>query len=271
MKAYSISLIAGFGGTTPLQANTLSLAFTAPAFGTVECNQIFPRFKTQFALDNIIQGNANNTTTPNAPSCLVNANSPTSNGATTYTPITTIGFSNQDRTSFLLKDAFGARTIYRYRGAGNVACGDSDSANHIGPCQRGVVDWTFAQDASITGGQMRKWIFKVDAVYPLPIANLQFLYLFGSASIRVEKNIDYAPLILQPANIATLAGSGTGGVPNPSVVVLSLVQPNRDFYRFGACINITQLFAKLFSSASANSSTTATSQGNSSTSTASSQ
>lgn len=257
-NGYSISLIAGFGGTTPLQVNPLALAYTSPAFGTVECAQLFPRFSHQFGVENIIAGSANNTTFPvttpptTTPSCLVNQNSPTTttgNGATTttYAPIKTIGFSNQDRASFLGKEVFGFRTIDRFLGSGNVACGDPDTVNRIGPCERGVVDWTFGQDASITGGMMRRYIFKIDAVHPLPVASVNFLYLFGSVSLRISPNKDYAPLILQSADVASLTGTGANAIPNPSVVVLSLVQPDRDYYRFGVGVNASQLFTTLFS------------------------
>lgn len=132
-------------------------------------------------------------------------------------------------------------------GSGNVACGDTDPVHLIGPCERGIVDWTFGQDASITGGQTGKWVFKVDAVHPLPVPSVHFLYLFGSVTIRVSRNTNYPPLILKSADISSLTGTGTNAVPNPSVVVLSLVQPDRDFYRFGVGINLNQIFTKLFS------------------------
>jgi hypothetical protein len=254
--SYSISLIAAYGGTTPLQANSLSLAYTSPPSGSVECGALLSRFQSQFALDNIIAGTTTNTTFPTTtpptttPSCLVNKNSPTTTSTgTTYAPVSTIGFSNQDRTSFFGKDIVGIRTIDRFPGVGNTACGTADAVNHIGPCERGIVDFTFGQDASITGGAMHNFIFKIDAIHPLPVASVSFLYLFGSASLRLSRNTNYSPLILQSANISSLTGTGTGAVPSPSVVVLSLVQPNRDFYRFGAGINITQIFTKLFAAA----------------------
>ena len=252
-KAYTVSLIAGFGGTTPLQANTLSLAYQAPAFGTVECNQLYTRFSNQFGSDNIALG-ANSGASANAATatCLVNKNSPTSAGATTFTPVTTIGFSNQDRTSFLGKDLIGFRTIDRFLGPGNKACGTADPTNQVGvgPCARGIVDWTFGQDASVTGGQMRNYIFKVDGVHPLPVASVKFIYLFGSASIRLSRNTNYAPLILQSAAVSTLTGTGSSAIPNTSAVVLSLVQPNRDFYRFGVGVDLNQIFTKLFTAVS---------------------
>ena len=253
LAGFSISAIAGFGGTTPLQANTLALAFTAPPFGSVECQNLYPRFMNQFAADNISLGTPTNTT-GTTPSCLVNTSSPTSTSSgTTYAPITTIGFSNQDRTSFLGKEVLGIRTITRFKGTGNTACGDSDPANKVGPCERGVIDFTVGQDASITGGQMRHYIFKIDAVHPLPVAGVSILYIFGSASMRLAHNVNYPPLILQSANTSTLSGTGTSSVPNAATAVLSLVQPNRDYYRFGIGINIFQIFTKLAAASSAGS------------------
>jgi hypothetical protein len=251
-NAYSLSFIFGNEGTTPLQANTLALAFTAPPIGTVECPALHSRFQSQFTADGIVLGTSSNAT-GSIPSCLVNTNSSTtSNGTTTYAPIATIGFSNQDRASFLGKDLIGIRTIDRFPSPGDIACGSTDTVNHVGPCERGIVDFTFGQDASITRGEMRNFVFKVDAVHPLPVASLSILYIFGSTSIRLARNTNYSPLILQSANISSLTGSGSSSVPNSSTVVLSLVQPNRDYYRFGIGINISQIFTKLYAAAQAN-------------------
>jgi len=250
---YSGSFILGYGATTPLQANTLTLAYVAPAFGTVECSALFARFAPLFTADKITQGTTMNTTQSTPPpatpvaSCLVNENSATVSGSTTtYAPINTIGFSNQDRSSILTKYGFGIRTIDRFLGSGNIACGNADTAIQVGPCERGIIDLIFGQDASITRGQLRNWIFKIDAVHPLPVGGSNILYIFGSASARLVHNTNLPPLILQSANVSSL--TGTSGVPNPSIVVLPLTVPNRDFYRFGVGINISQIFTTLFSS-----------------------
>jgi len=244
---YSFSIIGGFGGTTPLPANTLAQAFKTPTLGTVECTTLQGRFATQFAADKIIPGTSSNTT-GSTPMCLVNQNSPTvSSGSTTYTGISTIGFSNQDRSSFLGKTAFGIRTIDRFLGTGNVACGNTDTANQIGPCERGIVDFTFGQDATVTGGKMRGWVFKVDAVHPLPVKSVTFIYLFGTVILRLQHDQNLPPLVLQAGDIASLTGNGSNAVPSTSVVILPLTQPNRDFYRFGAGINVSAIFSKLFS------------------------
>jgi hypothetical protein len=258
---YSVSLIAGGGGTTPLQANTLALAFQAPPFGTIECAQLVPsipsnRFTTQFQNYNILPGSASNTT-GSTPTCLVNGNNPTTtNGTTTYGPINTLAFSNQDRSNFFGKYEFGFRLIDRYHAPGTSACGDTDTANHIGPCERGIVDGTIGQDSGITGGQFRHLVFKMDAVYPLSVPSVQFLYLFGSIDFRLTSNTTLAPLILQSAPLTALTGTGTTAVPNAQTAVLSLVQPDRDFYRFGVGVNLNQLFTKLFTAKTSTTSST---------------
>lgn len=257
--SYTASLLVGFGGTTPLSSTTVAQAFTSPAFGTVECNILYNKFASYFSnpLYGIIPGKANQAT-PTYPAtvtsaCLLNSNSPTtsnSSGLTTYAPITTIAFSNQDRNSFLAKYDFGVRTIDRFLQPGMKACGTADPANKIGPCQRGIVDFTIGQDASITGGQLRHWVAKVDGIHPLPIKGTSYLYLFGSFSMRFEHNVNETPLILQTGSLSTITGSGSTAVPNINTVVLPLVQPDRDFYRFGVGLDISCILTKVFSSSS---------------------
>jgi hypothetical protein len=256
-RQYSISLIGGYGATTPLAANSLAQDFKSPAFGTVECNIVQSRFKSEFQGFGIIPGTPTNA--GGSPACLVNSNSITSasgSAVTTDTPVTNIGFSNQDRTNFLGKWYVGVRTIHRYLGNGNKFCGSTDTNNkdQVGPCQRGVVDFLFGQDASVTGGKMHNFVFKVDAVYPLPAKSVSFLYLFGSASLRFARNINSPPLILQAGDIGSLTGNGPSAIPNAAVVVLPLTQPNKDFYRFGVGVDIVNIFKKLYASPSTNSS-----------------
>jgi hypothetical protein len=255
---FTFSLVAGYGGTTPLAANMLSQAFKSPASGTVECNTVQARFASQFSVDGIIPGTPTNAGT--APACLVNSNSITSaSGAatTTYTPISTIGFTSQDRSDFLGKWFVGFRTFHRYLKSGKSYCGTDDANDGsddpakkrndaTGSCQRGMVDYLFGQDASVTGGKMRHFVFKVDAVYPLPAKSVSFLYLFGSATVRFERNKNNPPLILQSGDISSLTGSGSSAIPNPGVIVLPLMQPDRDFYRFGVGVDIVNIFKKLY-------------------------
>jgi hypothetical protein len=116
------------------------------------------------------------------------------------------------------------------------------------------------QDESITGGHLHGAVVKVEGVYPLPIKGNAFLYLFGAFSVRTLRNQNYSPLILQPASLSGLNGTGSTAVPNVNTVVLPLQQPDRDFYRFGIGLDAMCIFTKIFSSSSSCPATGSTSQ-----------
>lgn len=253
-RQYTVSALAGYGGTTPLSSNSVTQAFTTPPLGTVECNVLYTKFAKYFMESqfNIAKNDPTKDMGTTAGACLLNMNSPTvvSGSPTTYAPINTIGFSNQDRSNFFGKWIVGLRTIDRFKAPGAIACGDLDTVNKIAPCQRGIVDFTIGQDASVTGGILHDMVFKVDAVHPLPIKGTAFLYLFGSFSVRTARNINNDPLILQAASLTTVTGTGSTAVPNINTVVLPLQQPNRDFYRFGIGVDALCIFNKIFTSGS---------------------
>jgi hypothetical protein len=254
---WTVSAIGEFGGTTPLNSNTIAAAYKAPAYGTVECQQFYQRFNTYLTTYNVALGTPTNVTPPSgsstATSCLVNTNDPTTTGTapnttTTYAPINNIGFSNQDRSAFLGKWFVGVRTIDRFRQKNAVACGDADPTRGIAPCARGVVDVLFGADASINKGLFRPWVFKVEAVHPLLIKDTSYLYIFGSFSVRMARDTTNLPLVLQAGDVSSLTGTGSTAVPNVNTVVLPLTQPGRDFYRFGIGLDIGCIFTKLFGS-----------------------
>jgi hypothetical protein len=86
------------------------------------------------------------------------------------------------------------------------------------------------------------YVLRVDAFYPFPIKEANFLYFFGSAymkigggGVRVQN-----PLFLDRA-------SGDVLITDPKVYIPStdqqkLFQPNRDYYKIGVGINLTELF-----------------------------
>ena len=141
-----------------------------------------------------------------------------------------MAFSNQDRSGFLLKYGGGFRTTNTLNGgcSGKTNCTPSN----------GVLDLTFGQDEAATRGMLRHVVFKLDGMIPIPTGNASFVYLFGSAYIRIAKNQDYSPLILQTASGVT--------IPSSTVIVLPLQQPDRDFYRLGVGLNLNQVFCKMF-------------------------
>ena len=68
----------------------------------------------------------------------------------------------------------------RYAGSsGKPVCDDDD------PCERGYIDFTLGQNASISGGSLKHLLFNVDSIYPLRVPGVNFLYLFGSVSKRI--------------------------------------------------------------------------------------
>ena len=46
----SVDLIVGFGATSPLQSNKVTQAFTAPVFGTAECNILYNKLASNFRI-----------------------------------------------------------------------------------------------------------------------------------------------------------------------------------------------------------------------------
>ncbi len=236
----SIDVVVGFGATTPLQSNKVTQAFVVPAFGTAECNILYNKFGSEFTQPAFeVQKSTNGMATGGVTNaCLLNTNAATTNnGTTTYAPINTLAFSNQDKASFFLKDMLGLR--FNHTVKSNSAAPDCDKDKQ--PCSLGALDFSFGQDAAITGGVLRGnlWVFKADGVYPIVVKDVATLYLFGSFITRLKRNrIDNNPLILQPGSLTTLTGTGTGSVPNMSTIVLPLRQPDRDFYRIGVGIDI---------------------------------
>jgi hypothetical protein len=255
----TIGLIAALGATTPLSAQSATVAFQMPAYGTDECNQVKARYSSgrynlpaqtsgPYVTTTTTVGSAAPTTATSGPYCIVNpvpiTTSSTSGGTITTvtvsgTAIQDLGFAPGDRSSFLLKYMAGLRFINRRNPSSTASCSDSN------PCLRDVVDLTVGQDQAITGGLLRRFVLKADAVIPLWSTGA---YFFGSTATRIAPNFNYAPLILQSAAIVTSGASppASTSVPSSSTWVLPLVQPNRDFYRIGFGIDLASALQKIF-------------------------
>src|SRR4029077_7583707 len=125
------SFIAGLGATTPLSSQDTPITFVAPAPGTFECTELVRRFSSPEYYPSLSLNTATNPTT-----CLAGG-------------YTNLAFSNQDRSSFLLKYGAGFRTTYPFKfadcnGGKDAKCAPADAA----------LDITFGQDASITRGYL---------------------------------------------------------------------------------------------------------------------
>jgi hypothetical protein len=213
------NFVAGFGATTPLSSQNTPITFVAPPFGSNECTELVSRFSAANGYSPALSLN----TAPSPTTCLAGG-------------YTNIAFSNEDRSSFLLKYGAGFRTTYNWK------FGDcKDKSDSSGCSAYSTLDIGFGQDASVTGGKLSGWVFKLDGVMPIPTGNSSLLYLFGSSYIRLKRNQTLPPLLLQTPNPPI-------SVPSATVVVLPLRQPNRDYYRLGVGLNITQLWCKAFGS-----------------------
>ena len=205
-----LGFIGGFGATTPLSSNTTVVTYDVPPPNTAECQELVNRFGQNSGYMPYIVAD------PAQATCIYN---PLTKAAYNY-----IAFSNQDRSNFLSKWGMGFRLERQFQQ-------EEKTTKALG-----VLDIGVGQDETVTGGRLKGWVFKIDSVYPLPIGT-SLLYAFGSVSMRILPDKDLAPLILTVPQ-----GKDTPTVPSTNVIVLPLKQPNRDFYRIGFGLNVTDVF-----------------------------
>jgi hypothetical protein len=107
-----------------------------------------------------------------------------------------------------------------------------------------LLDVTFGQNELVTG-KLRNAIFRLEGFYPFPFKSAKFLYLYGTAMMKmggggVKNNL---PLFLKPPTTnVQLPDDNTVIVPidrNPNL------RSTRDYYRFGLGINLIELLDKL--------------------------
>jgi len=117
-----------------------------------------------------------------------------------------------------------------------------------------ILDVMFGQNEAVTGGtfkndvtdlsgkvigKKRSWVFRLDGFYPLPVNKLSFLYLYGTAMMKVGGGGVHitTPLFLDTA-------PGDVLVTNNNVFVAPNLQLNRDYYKIGVGINLLELKPK---------------------------
>ena len=242
----TLSPVIGIGATTPVSATTTVSGFKVPSYGTNECDQLHLRFTPANGYNPALPGPGAIDKSGNI-GCIVQPNP----GSTSAKPlpgnsITAIAFSNEDRTSFLEKWGAGLRFKYRFNPS------ESDESTHcdLSPgCTNVMVDFSVGQDEAITGGMLRNFVLKADAIIPILTTGVSF---FASSSNRLEQSKTFSPLILTPITIQNASSSGctatatTACVPSSSVFVLPYKQQNRDYYRIGLGIDAMKILTKLF-------------------------
>jgi hypothetical protein len=95
---------------------------------------------------------------------------------------------------------------------------------------------TLGQDESITGGILRSVVARIDVFYSLPVGKAdgryKFLFLFGTANLRLNSDTGDTPLILQKASDISLSDGRVAIVTSRST---------RDTYRIGLGIDVLNL------------------------------
>lgn len=106
-----------------------------------------------------------------------------------------------------------------------------------------LLDVTFGQNELVTG-KLRNAIFRLEGFYPFPFRSARFVYLYGTAMMKIGGGgvKTSLPLDLNQLNNIHLPDPNTVVVPidrNPSL------RSNREYYRFGLGINLIELLDKL--------------------------
>ncbi len=102
----------------------------------------------------------------------------------------------------------------------------------------GIIDLTVGQNESITGGQLRHWVFRMDAVYPLPF--FPGLTIFGGVNAALERNKTSDPFF--PPSVV----SGVT-VSDKSVLTIHRSLPDRDTFHVGIGFDLVQLVHQISS------------------------
>ena len=117
-----------------------------------------------------------------------------------------------------------------------------------------ILDVMFGQNEAVTGGtfkndvtdlngkvigKKRSWVLRLDGFYPLPVKKLSFLYLYGTALMKLGGGGVHitTPLFLDTA-------PGDVLVTSNDVFVAPNLQLNRDYYKIGVGINLLDLKPK---------------------------
>jgi len=123
-----------------------------------------------------------------------------------------------------------------------------------------IVDFMIGQNEAVTGGsrkrggtpdpnnpdkligQSNSFVLRIDGFYPFPIKEANFLFLYGTALMKVGGGgvKITTPLFLD--NPGTTVELSDPRLYVPPIGVLKLQQPDRDYYKIGVGINLTDLF-----------------------------
>ena len=123
-----------------------------------------------------------------------------------------------------------------------------------------IVDFMFGQNEAVTGGsrtrggtpdpnnsnkligQKNAYVLRIDGFYPFPLKEASFIYFYGTAMMKVGGGGAKITTPLFLDNPGTTVPISDAAVFMPPTNVLKLQQPDRDYYKLGVGINLTDLF-----------------------------
>lgn len=140
-----------------------------------------------------------------------------------------VAFVSQDRDKFFRQYYAGIRlkTFYYDR--------DTDEPQRRFPA---TLDVVFGQNEAVTGGRLHRVVMRLEGFYPLPYTETNFMYLFGTADLILGRTHVNNAIILQPA-------TNNPPIPDPSILLISTPQLNRDHYRIGVGMDFLQVINKI--------------------------
>ncbi len=115
---------------------------------------------------------------------------------------------------------------------------------HNVPLQRfpAQLDFAIGQNEYVSGGRLHGPIIRVDAYFPLPYDNLQFINLYGTVLMRPTRVTTGSPLVLEP--VLDAQGNFDNKFPAPNTALLPVHQFDRDYYKFGVGFDLISFIKK---------------------------
>jgi hypothetical protein len=116
-------------------------------------------------------------------------------------------------------------------------------ANHIDELDAifpGILDVTFGQNESVTGGELHGGVVKIEGIYPLPFikgGKRGSFYVFGSALMKLSRPKTVAPIFLQLPD-------ATVTFPAPNVFIQQVPTRDSDHYRLGVGVDLIRLLKR---------------------------
>lgn len=106
----------------------------------------------------------------------------------------------------------------------------------------GVLDFSVGKDEAVTGGHMTTWLFRTEAVYPLPF--YQGIHVFGSVYTAMSRHQTMPLASDQPFNNYTIQAPSPGSNNDLNTNRFDLRPLSRDYFRIGIGVDLIQVFKK---------------------------